>query len=68
MIEDVKEDGLVLYYTHQCPFNIKYVQEIKEYCTKQNIPLTIHHLQTREQALQAPTPMTLIVYFIKRNL
>lgn len=67
MIEDVKEDGLVLYYTHQCPFNIKYVQEIKEYCIKQNIPLTIHHLQTREQALQAPTPMTTYSLFYQKK-
>lgn len=57
-IASMQEDGLVIYYTHQCPFNIKYVGLLEKYAKENDIPLKCIHIQTREQAILAPTPLT----------
>lgn len=57
-ITESVEDGLVLYYTSQCPFNVKYSQILKEHCEQKNIHLKLIYIETQEQALKVPSPLT----------
>ena len=59
----VDERGYVLYYTSQCPFNAKYVPLIKEIAKERGIPFKVIHLQSKEQAQNAPTPITTYALF-----
>ncbi len=52
------EKGYVLYYTSQCPFNAKYVPIVEETAKENNIPFKAIHLESREAAQNAPTPIT----------
>jgi GNAT superfamily N-acetyltransferase len=65
-VQPIKEEGLVLYYTSQCPFNAKYTQVLKEYCDQQKIPLKLKHILTCEQAQNAPTPLTTYSLFYNK--
>lgn len=55
--------GFVLYYTNQCPFTAKYIPLLE------NISKTYHavfqsiHIQTKEEAQNAPTPFTTFSLF-----
>ncbi|MEG0366413.1 MAG: GNAT family N-acetyltransferase [Coprobacillus sp.] len=62
-IAESLEDGLVIYYTSQCPFNAKYTQILKDHCQNNNIPLKFIHIQSQEEALKAPTPLTTYSFF-----
>jgi len=59
----IDEKGWVLYYTSQCPFNAKYVPILEETAEKQNVPFRAVHLQTKETAQNAPTPVTTYALF-----
>lgn len=54
----IDEDGYVLYYTNQCPFNGKYVSIIEKTAEDNNIPFKAIKLDTKEKAQNAPTPIT----------
>ena len=66
-IKQMDEDGFVLYYSHQCPFNIKYVALLKKYCDKHHIPLKCIHLKSKEEAKKAPTPLTTYSLFYNKQ-
>ena len=57
------ESGYALYYTNQCPFNAKYVPIIEEIAKQKAVPFKAHLLATREQAQNAPTPITTYALF-----
>lgn len=59
----VDEAGYVLYYTSQCPFNAKYVPIVERCAREHGIPFRSIHLQTKEQAQNAPTPITTYALF-----
>ncbi|MBR7091847.1 MAG: YoaP domain-containing protein [Clostridia bacterium] len=59
----VEQAGFVLYYTHQCPFNAKYVPLVEQTAREQGVPFTAILLQSREQAQNAPTPVTTYALF-----
>ncbi|MBQ6479359.1 MAG: YoaP domain-containing protein [Erysipelotrichaceae bacterium] len=59
----VDEEGYVLYYTNQCPFNGKYVPILEETAKKHQIPFKTVHLNNREEAQNAPTPITTYALF-----
>ena len=59
----IDEMGYVLYYTSQCPFNAKYVPIIQEVAKEQNVPFKAIHLQDKEEAQNAPTPITTYALF-----
>lgn len=59
----VNEKGYVLYYTNQCPFNTKYVPIIEEIAKEKGIQLQVIHLQSKEAARNAPTPITTYALF-----
>ena len=58
-----EEMGYVLYYTSQCPFNAKYVPILEETAKTQGIPFRAIHLESREEARNAPTPVTTYALF-----
>ena len=52
------ESGYVLYYTSQCPFNAKYVPILEQTAAENGIPFRAIHIDSREEAQNAPTPIT----------
>ena len=54
----IEEKGYVLYYTNQCPFNAKYVPILEETAKAHGIPFKAVRLSSREEAQNAPTPIT----------
>ncbi|MDO4416218.1 MAG: N-acetyltransferase [Erysipelotrichaceae bacterium] len=54
----IEEQGYVLYYTHQCPFNAKYVPVLIETAEREGIPFHAIRLNSREEAQNAPAPVT----------
>ena len=54
----INEKGYVLYYTNQCPFNRKYVPILEQTAKDNNISFRAIHIQSREEAQNAPTPIT----------
>lgn len=59
----VNEAGYVLYYTHQCPFNAKYVPIVERAARENGIPFRAVRLESREAAQNAPTPVTTYALF-----
>jgi Acetyltransferase (GNAT) family. len=54
----IEEMGYVLYYTSQCPFNGKYVPVLEKTAEENGIPFQAIHIESREEAQSAPTPIT----------
>ena len=59
----VNDEGYVLYYTSQCPFNAKYVPIVEQTANEHNIPFKAIHIESKEQAQSAPTPITTYALF-----
>lgn len=59
----IDEAGYVLYYTSQCPFNAKYVPIIEQTAELNNIPFRAIHIDSKEEAQNAPTPITTYALF-----
>ena len=59
----VEEKGYVLYYTSQCPFNAKYVPIVEQTAKEHGVPFKAIHLQSRQEAQNAPTPVTTYALF-----
>lgn len=54
----IEEKGYVLYYTHQCPFNAKYVPILEETARQRDIPFKAVLIDDAAAARRAPTPVT----------
>lgn len=50
--------GLVIYYTDQCPFNRNSVIQAQEYCREKNIGCHVIHVTDQNQAKQVPCVFT----------
>ena len=59
----VEESGFVLYYTDQCPYTYYWVPRVEQTAGEQHIPLKVIHITTREQAQNAPAPVTTYALF-----
>lgn len=59
----IEEKGYVLYYTSQCPFNAKYVPIVEEVARENGVSFRAVHLQSKEEAQNAPTPVTTYALF-----
>lgn len=57
------ERGYVLYYTNQCPYNGKYVPVLEETAKANGIKFKAIKLSTKEEAQNAPTPITTYAFF-----
>ena len=60
---EILEDGLVVYYSNQCPYTEKYVQIIKEIANERSVGLTIHKYENLDSAKNAPSPFTTYSFF-----
>ncbi len=58
-----EENGYVLYYTYQCPFNAKYVPIVEKTAKDNGIKFKAIRLKTKEEAQAAPTPVTTYALF-----
>ncbi|MGX8850257.1 GNAT family N-acetyltransferase [Amedibacillus sp. YH-ame10] len=61
--EEIEDKNIVLYYTNQCPHTAKYVPLIEEVAKRYHAPLTVHKIETREDAQEAPIPSTTYALF-----
>ena len=59
----IEEKGYVLFYTHQCPFNAKYVPLLEKTAAERGIPFRAVLLTSGEEARHAPTPVTTYALF-----
>ena len=59
----IEEKGYVLYYTSQCPFPAKYVPIAAQIAAEHQIPFHAVHIRSREDAQNAPTPVTSYALF-----
>ena len=59
----IPEKGYVLYYTSQCPFNGTYVPLLKKYAEEKGLAFKTVHIQNKEEAQNAPTPVTTYALF-----
>jgi len=59
----VDASGYVLYYTSQCPFNAKYVPILEKTAEENGIPFRAVHITSKEEAQNAPTPITTYALF-----
>ena len=59
----IDDAGYVLYYTHQCPFNAKYVPIVAAAAKENGIPFQAILLDSRDAAQNAPTPVTTYALF-----
>ena len=57
------ENGYVLYYTDQCPFNTKYVPIVEKTAQENGIGFRAVKIQSRSEAQSAPTPVTTYALF-----
>lgn len=61
--QDITERGFTLYYTSQCPFTAKYVPLLEEMAKARKADFRVVHIQTKEDAQNAPTPFTTFSLF-----
>ena len=54
----IDEKGYVLYYTHQCPFNAKYVPVLEDTAKDAGVVFKAILIDSRDRAQNAPTPIT----------
>ena len=57
------DNGFVLYYTSQCPFNAKYVPIMEKAAADNNIPFKCVHINSAEKAQNAPAVWTVSALF-----
>lgn len=63
----IDEMGYVLYYTSQCPFNAKYVPVVENVAREKSVQFKAILLQSKEEAQNAPTPITTYALFLDGN-
>ncbi len=55
-----EKDGLVVYFSNRCPFTEYYITDtLPQTAKNRGLSLTIHKLESRNQAQNAPTPATI---------
>lgn len=57
------EEGMVLYYTNQCPFAHTYALRIRDAAQARGRTLTLHHMVDAETAQQCPSPCATYSFF-----
>jgi len=63
------KEGITAYYSNTCPFTDYYINNhLRDYAQKEGIPITIHHLDTKEKAKKMPIPWIINSVFYKGEL
>lgn len=52
--QTIDEEGLVAYFSDQCPFIPQRVEKLQSYCTERGIPADFRHVDSREAAKALP--------------
>ena len=60
----IKEDGYVLYYTHQCPFTAKYVPVLEQAAKEHNISFKSILINSKEETQNMPVASTTYALFL----
>lgn len=61
--------GITAYYSNTCPFTEYYTNHaLREYAKKKNVPLAIHHLESKKDGHKMPIPWIINSVFYKGNL
>ena len=50
----INNKELTIYYSLQCPYILNCINQVEEYCNKNNIPLNIIAIDTLEKAKNLP--------------
>jgi predicted GNAT family acetyltransferase len=59
-------NGITAFYSNTCPFTDYYInQHLRDYAKDNNIPLTIHHLKSKEDGRKMPIPWIINSVFYK---
>lgn len=59
----IEEQGMVLYYTNQCPHTDMYVPLIAAMAESRGTRISVHKITTTEEAQNAPTPFTTYSFY-----
>lgn len=59
----IKNDGFVIFYTDQCPFIYYWVPKVQEAAKEHGIEIKTVHIESKEMAQNAPTPVTTYALF-----
>ncbi len=59
----IDEGGMVLYYSNQCPHTDKYAPIVQKIAERRGTSVTLHKIETAEQAQNAPAPFTTYSFF-----
>ncbi|MGB3367582.1 MAG: GNAT family N-acetyltransferase [Acidaminobacteraceae bacterium] len=62
--KDVDKEGIVLYYTNQCPHTEKYANLIKDIADGHKVKFKLNKIRTTKEAQLAPAPFTTYSMFI----
>ena len=62
-----EEDGFVLYYTCHCPHAAHYAAIAKEIVEKAGWRAHLHLIESQEEAIQVPAPVTTYALFINHQ-
>jgi len=61
--------GITAYYSNTCPFTEHYTGTVlPAYAEKYGLPITLHHLKSREEAHQVPIPWVINSVFFRGKL
>lgn len=60
----LRDTGIVLYYSNQCPFAEKYAKLLECSANEKVIPFTLIQITSKDHAQNAPTPFTTYSLFI----
>lgn len=61
----IDEEEMVIYYTNQCPHTAKYIPLLEDIAKHHGLPLSVHKIETKEQAQNAPAPFTAFSLFFQ---
>lgn len=61
----IAEEGLVIYYNTVCPYIENCLREIQDVCREYNLQLTLHSVQTPEEARKLPCVMNHFAVFFQ---
>jgi len=62
-------NGITAYYSNTCPFTEFYINsQLRKYAKDNKLPITIHHINSKEKAHQLPIPWIINSIFYKGEL
>lgn len=60
---EIEEQGMVLYYTNQCPHTDKYAPMLQKIANEHGVDFKLCKMETTQQAQNAPCPFTTYSFF-----